>query len=219
MKRHILTTTFALLHKHDACMKGYEKLAKHLGGVRKYGDRPIPLAVVLDSNGLNDTLWCLRAVEQDWLTVVRPLLRQYLADLLEHILSRAGQHEALVQTEIKLLRDPKTTEEQFREYAAVYAATYAYAAVYAAATYAYAAVYAAAAYAAAATYAVDTAVYAATYAVYAAVYAATYDAADVYRKEERAWQTERLRQYLTEEAITAWLKKSYRWLRHGLGAS
>ena len=59
----MLHTTFALLRQHGACTDGYKKLAKALGGVKAYGqDKPIPLTAVLDSNGLDDTLWCLRAV-------------------------------------------------------------------------------------------------------------------------------------------------------------
>ena len=69
-----LTTTFTLLRQADACTEGYRTLAKHLGGVTKYGaDTPIDLLTILDSNGLLDTMWCLRATQQeaDALTVAR----------------------------------------------------------------------------------------------------------------------------------------------------
>src|SRR3990167_11449555 len=69
-----LTTTFELLRKADACTEGYRTLAKHLGGVTRYGaDTPIDLLTILDSNGLQDTLWCLRATHQeaDALTVAK----------------------------------------------------------------------------------------------------------------------------------------------------
>jgi hypothetical protein len=59
----MLHTTFSLLRRAGACAEGYKKLAKALGGVQKYGaDKHIPLLTVLDSNGLADALWCLRAV-------------------------------------------------------------------------------------------------------------------------------------------------------------
>lgn len=65
----MLHTTFKLLKLHGACGQepgsgvGYDKLASHLGGTAKYGkNTPIPLTEVLDSNGLDDALWCLRAV-------------------------------------------------------------------------------------------------------------------------------------------------------------
>ncbi len=62
----MLHTTFSLLRRSGACETGYRKLAKSLGGVNRYGrDTPIPLSAVIDSNGLDDALWCLRAaIEQ-----------------------------------------------------------------------------------------------------------------------------------------------------------
>jgi hypothetical protein len=54
-------TTFALCRKAYACAPGYKQLAKNLGGIRRYGkDKPIPLASVLESNGLDDALWVLQ---------------------------------------------------------------------------------------------------------------------------------------------------------------
>jgi hypothetical protein len=59
----MLHTTFKLLRENGACPEGYRKLAKSLGGVQKYGaSTPIPLLRVLESNGLDDALWSLRAV-------------------------------------------------------------------------------------------------------------------------------------------------------------
>ena len=41
---------------------GYLKLRHHLG--KGYGDdTPISIATIIDSNGLDDALWCLRAVD------------------------------------------------------------------------------------------------------------------------------------------------------------
>ena len=57
----MLHTTFNLAHKAEACTSGYKKLAEYLGGIEKYGkDTPIPLTTVLESNGLNNTLWALQ---------------------------------------------------------------------------------------------------------------------------------------------------------------
>jgi len=59
----MLTTSFELLHKAGACEERYRHLAKALGGIKKYGRAtPIPLWRGLDTNGLDDTLWALRAV-------------------------------------------------------------------------------------------------------------------------------------------------------------
>ena len=56
-------TTLNLLKINGAfgCDKSYDKLRTYLGkGWEK--NTPIPLTTVLDSNGLDDALWCLRAV-------------------------------------------------------------------------------------------------------------------------------------------------------------
>jgi hypothetical protein len=64
MEKQIFTVTFAQLHKACACESNYKKLVAHLGGVTKYGtDKPINLLTILGSNGVDDMLWCLRAVD------------------------------------------------------------------------------------------------------------------------------------------------------------
>jgi hypothetical protein len=61
----MLYTTFRKLHEHGACTEGYRKLAESLSGVNKYGkDTPIPLDKILESNGLADTIWTLRATKE-----------------------------------------------------------------------------------------------------------------------------------------------------------
>ncbi len=58
-----LYTTFSLLRAAGACPEGYRKLRRHLGGVESYGrDLPISILQILDSNGVADALWSLRAV-------------------------------------------------------------------------------------------------------------------------------------------------------------
>ena len=58
----ILSTTFAELHKSGACESGYKKLAAYLGGIEKYGKTtPIDLLTILESNGVEDCIWALRA--------------------------------------------------------------------------------------------------------------------------------------------------------------
>ncbi|MDV7400306.1 hypothetical protein RZS08_53320, partial [Arthrospira platensis SPKY1] len=58
-----MLTTFELLRKNGACKKRYRHLAKALGGITKYGRRkPIPLTLIMEHNGIDDTLWALRAV-------------------------------------------------------------------------------------------------------------------------------------------------------------
>ena len=55
-------TTLNKIRSHGPCESGWVKLLKHLGKT-KADDEPLALATVLESNGLDDALWCLRACE------------------------------------------------------------------------------------------------------------------------------------------------------------
>ena len=62
----MLATNFKLLRKNSACEEGYRKLAKNLGGLNKYGrETPITFLQVLESNGLEDTVWCFCATVEN----------------------------------------------------------------------------------------------------------------------------------------------------------
>ena len=56
-----MKTTLNKIRSHSPCKEGWERLLTHLGKT-KADDEPLPLLTVLDSNGLDDALWCLRAV-------------------------------------------------------------------------------------------------------------------------------------------------------------
>ena len=61
--QYALTTTLSLLKKNNACHSGYRKLVKHLG--TEWPDtKPINLLTILESNGVQDMLWCLRATRE-----------------------------------------------------------------------------------------------------------------------------------------------------------
>ena len=78
----MIHTTLARLREAGACTKGYPKLASYLGGISAYGrDTPIPLTVVLDSNGFDDVLLCLRATIEDSAQFARLLA----CDYAEHV--------------------------------------------------------------------------------------------------------------------------------------
>jgi len=81
----MLTVTFSELRKNGACPSGYRKLAKYKGGILKFGKRnPFPLLDILDSNGLDDALWSLRACEP---AEERDRIdRLFACDCAEHVL-------------------------------------------------------------------------------------------------------------------------------------
>ena len=57
-----ITTTLNKIRSHSPCVSGWEKLLRHLGKTQA-DDEPVSLLTILDSNGLDDALWCLRAVD------------------------------------------------------------------------------------------------------------------------------------------------------------
>jgi len=57
-----MNTTLNKIRAHSPCSNGWRKLLAHLGKPQA-DDEPLSIVTVLDSNGLDDALWCLRAVE------------------------------------------------------------------------------------------------------------------------------------------------------------
>lgn len=57
-----MITTLNKIRAHEPCRDGWRALMNHLGKT-KADDEPLSLETVLDANGLEDALWCLRAVE------------------------------------------------------------------------------------------------------------------------------------------------------------
>jgi hypothetical protein len=56
----IATTTLNEIRKHHPCENGWTKLLKNLGKT-KADDQILTLQTVLESNGMDDALWCLGA--------------------------------------------------------------------------------------------------------------------------------------------------------------
>jgi hypothetical protein len=56
-----LTTTLNRIRSHGQCEDGWKKLLAHLGKTQA-DDEPLAITTILDGNGLDDALWCLRAV-------------------------------------------------------------------------------------------------------------------------------------------------------------
>jgi len=57
-----MKTTLNLIRARSPCTSGWETLLRHLGKT-KADDEPVSITTILDSNGLNDAIWCLRAVQ------------------------------------------------------------------------------------------------------------------------------------------------------------
>lgn len=57
-----MKTTLKKIREHSPCETGWKKLLKNLGK-KKADDEPVSIAFILESNGIDDALWCLRAVD------------------------------------------------------------------------------------------------------------------------------------------------------------
>jgi len=183
-----MKTTLNQIREHSPCTDGWEKLLKHLGKT-KADDDELSILTILDSNGLDDALWCLRAVEGH--DIGKRRFAVFCAKQVEHLLTDQRSRDAIAVAErwcdgqatdeelasAAYAADDATTHDPY--YAAAYSAAadaadaaYAtHAAAHAAAAAARAAAYYAAAYSAAAA-AAAAAAYAAAYAAYAAAAAA-----------------------------------------------
>ena len=82
-----LYTTFALCKKHGACAPGFNKLARKLGGVRVYGKHmPIPLARIIETNGVVNAIWALRAVPAEQSAASARIASLFACDCAERVL-------------------------------------------------------------------------------------------------------------------------------------
>ena len=57
-----MQTTLNKIRSQKPCQDGWKRLLQHLGKTTA-DEESLPLLVVLNSNGLEDALWCLRAVD------------------------------------------------------------------------------------------------------------------------------------------------------------
>jgi hypothetical protein len=153
-----MKTTLIKIREHQPCIQGWTKLLKHLGKVQAdYAE--LGLLTILESNGLDDALWCLRAV--DGFDKEKRLLAVAFAREVQHLMTDPRSIIALDIAE-KFANGLATQEELSAAYDAAYAAyDAAYAAYDAAYTYA----------ASAAAYAASAAAYATASAASAAAYA------------------------------------------------
>ena len=88
----MITTTLNRIKEHDPCPDGWKKLLKHLGKT-KADDEVLPFSVILESNGLDDALWCCRAEPQhgkEW-----RLFAVWCARQVQHLMTDKRSMDAL----------------------------------------------------------------------------------------------------------------------------
>ena len=87
-----MKTTLNQIRAKSPCADGWKKLLAYLGKTQA-DDEPLSIVTILDSNGLDDALWCLRAV-QDRDKELR-LYAVWCARQVQHLMTDQRSIEAL----------------------------------------------------------------------------------------------------------------------------
>ena len=88
----MITTTLNRIKEHSPCKEGWEKLLRYLGKT-KADDEILPYSVIVESNGIEDALWCCRAEPQhakEW-----RLYAVWCARQVQHLMDDKRSVEAL----------------------------------------------------------------------------------------------------------------------------
>lgn len=92
----MICTTLNAIREHSPCADGWAQLLAHLG---KTGpdDEPLPLVVILDSNGIDDALWALRTIKGEDARIRH--FAVWCARQVQHLITDARSLAALDVTE------------------------------------------------------------------------------------------------------------------------
>jgi hypothetical protein len=172
----MITTTLNAIREQSPCADGWAKLLKNLGKTQA-DNEPLSFVTILDSNGLEDALWCTRAAPEH--NRLWRLYAVWCARQVQHLLTDPCSVAALDVVERHAHGLATDKELAAAEHAALNAASAAWATASAARAPAWAAAWAARAVArsAAANAARSAAANAAEAAAEAAAGAAAWDAA------------------------------------------
>lgn len=75
------TTTLKAIRAHSPCENGWQKLLNHLGKTKADAE-PLSILTIIESNGIDDALWCLRALPDEY----HPAIRLLACDYAERVL-------------------------------------------------------------------------------------------------------------------------------------
>ena len=103
-------TTLKQIRDHSPCQDGWRKLIKNLGGLKKYGeDTPLTFKQIYQSNGYEDTLWCMHAVDKKY----SQLWRHFAVDCAEQVKHLMTDERSLNALKVaRLHADGKATDEE-----------------------------------------------------------------------------------------------------------
>ena len=116
-----MTTTLNKIREHNPCKSGWETLLKSLNKT-KPDDEPIAISHIIESNGLDDAIWCLRAVEGHDREI--RLFAVFCARQVEHLLTDQRSIEA-INTAERYANGEATKDELAAAHSAAGAAAWA----------------------------------------------------------------------------------------------
>ena len=108
MTQDKIYTTLAQIREHSPCPDRWKLLNTNLG--LDYGDdTPLTFKQIYDSNGYEDTFWCLRAVDEKYYPLWRHLAVDYAEDV-KHLMT--DERSLKVLEVARLHADGLATDEE-----------------------------------------------------------------------------------------------------------
>ena len=103
-------TTLNKIREHSPCEDGWIKLLKHLGKT-KADDEPLDLLTILESNGLDDALWCLRTLPKEHHLMMHSLACDFAERALRFVTPSETRPAAAIAAKRAWLRGEITDEQ------------------------------------------------------------------------------------------------------------
>ena len=101
-------TTLNEIREHEPCREGWTKLLAHLGKT-KADDEPLELLTILESNGFDDALWCIRAKSLDRIS---RHFQAWCAEQVLHIFEKERPEDMRVRDQIAMMRNDNATDQE-----------------------------------------------------------------------------------------------------------
>lgn len=103
-------TTLAAIRAHHPCLRGWKHLLAHLGNPEA-DDEPLPISTILESNGLDDALWALRALPAGHDGAVRLLACDFAERALRYVPESEDRPRQAVDIARRYVRGEATSKE------------------------------------------------------------------------------------------------------------
>lgn len=105
-----VTLTLNAIRDQNPCVEGWTKLLSFLGKT-KADDEPLLLSTVLESNGLDDASWCLRALPESMEGAIRLLACDFAERALRFVPEGEDRPRQAIEVARRYARGEATREE------------------------------------------------------------------------------------------------------------